>query len=286
MIRILQCFLVFFAFNVMNGQVFSEDFTGVSGVANSFSLGDWDQFRDDDDNYANGSSNTTGGAWAADTFNNESTSDAIRINMTNNVKLDWLTTPLIDLSATPASGSYFIEWDMAFSINNESTFQALNEGDEIRLLISKDGGDTFTSLALYDSNTIIAEGGESFSIELSDNSYFVDNVQVAFYAFESDITTNATNVFIDNLVIADETLSTTDLTISEGFDLYPNPTTDDLYVKNVQLSEVQLFTLIGRKIDVEYSGSTIHTSALAAGTYIVKLTDDKGYTHTSKFIKK
>jgi len=287
MIKILHCFLVFFTFNSINAQVFSEDFSEASGVANSFSLDGWNQTRDTNDSFEDGFSVDSGGAWIADGFNNDGTTGAMRINMTNNVKRDWLTAPSVDLSTTPSTGSYTVEWKMAFTPNNGETFQTLNSGDQIRLLVSIDGGVTYSSLALYDSSTTIPQWGETFSVELSDPSYFVSDVRFAFYAFESNTTVNATNVFIDDFQITDySSLSTTDITISQGVDIYPNPTLDNLNVKNVSLSEVQLFTLLGQKVPVDFNESTIYTSKLTTGTYILKLTDEKGYTYTSKFIKK
>ncbi|MBU2937997.1 T9SS type A sorting domain-containing protein [Lacinutrix sp. C3R15] len=288
MIKILHCCLAFFAFNVMSGQVFSEDFSGLTSTStgNNFSLDGWNQTRNTSADFANGYSVDDGGAWLRDGFNNNGTTGAIRINMTNNVKRDWLISPYIDLSTTPTTGSYVIEWDMAFANNNNgTTFQELNAGDEIRLLISVDGGNTFSSLAYFDSNSVIQDGGETFSIELSDNSYFVDEVQIVFWAYEGNVTTNATNVFVDNIKITDQALSITDFTETERIALYPNPTLDNLYVKDTDIEKVEVFTLLGKKIDVEYNNATIYTSALTTGTYIVHLTNKNGYTHTSKFIK-
>ncbi|MUU79116.1 T9SS type A sorting domain-containing protein [Winogradskyella endarachnes] len=287
--RILLSFLVFLVTISIQSQVFSEDFSGLTSTAtgNNFSLGDWNQTRNTDGTYANGYSVDDGGAWLRDGFNNNGTTGAIRLNMTNSVKRDWLIFPLVDLSTTPTSGSYTIEWDMAFAAHGSgTTFQALNAGDEIRLLVSVDGGSTFTSLAAFDSTSVITDGGETFSVELSDSSYFVNDVQFAFWGFEGDITTNATNVFLDNITITDSsTLSSEDLSFTEGADLYPNPTSENLFVKDLALKKVELFTMIGRKVSVEFNDSTIFTSALAAGTYIVQLTDENGYTFTNKFIK-
>ncbi|MBU2937996.1 T9SS type A sorting domain-containing protein [Lacinutrix sp. C3R15] len=260
MIKILQCCLVFFAFNVMSGQVFSEDFTGVSGVGNSFSLTGWNQTRDTDASFADGYSVDNGGAWAKDGFNNNGTADAVRINMTNNVKRDWLLAPSIDLSTTPSSGMYTVSWDMAFTPNNGSTFQALNDGDEIRLIVSTDNGSTYQSLALYDSATVIAAGGETFSVAL-DASYYSSDVQFAFWAYEGSVTTNATNVFVDNFMIKDELITPPTCTA---------PTysiTEIADCDNSAYSVEIVITDLGSATDLVISDGTSNENVDATGTY-------------------
>ena len=291
MIKKLPFFLFFItltSFNTLNAQVvlLEEDFSTATGVGNSFSLTTWNQVRDNNTSFADGWSTDDGGAWVVDGYNNAGTTGAMRINMTNNVKRDYLVTPLVDLSAI--TGTVTVSWDMSYRrINSTTIYQEMNAGDRIKLLVSLDQGNTFSELQSFSNTTTIATAGETFSVELTDPSYFISDVQFAFYAFEGPITTLATNVFIDNFKIEDTTtLSTTDVSSPVTMELYPNPTEDNINVKGIKLSNVQLYTILGVKVPVNYIESTIYTSSLASGIYLIKLTDKNGNNEIRKFIKK
>jgi len=290
--RFLLSTLAFFVCNAIYGQVvvLSEDFSGIANgqTGNSFNLSGWNQTRDTDVNFTDGWAVDDGGAWLRDGFNNNGTTGAIRLNMTNNVKRDFLISPTVDLSATPSTGtgSYTVSWDMAFASNNNgNTFQALNDGDEVHLVISTDGGSTFTSLMSYDSASTIMDGGETFSVEL-DSSFFSSTVVFAFWGFEGNVTTLATNVFVDNFEVVETATLSINETFNKEISIYPTLTSDNLYVDNHELQVVDIFTLTGKIVPVQFSDSTIYTNLLNAGIYFIQLTDVEGNTSTSKFIKK
>ncbi|WOI22415.1 T9SS type A sorting domain-containing protein [Nonlabens ulvanivorans] len=289
--KILLSIFIFLIYNSIYSQVvvLSEDFSGIvnNQTGNSFMLPGWNQTRDTDVFYTDGWSVDNGGAWLRDGFNNNGTTGAIRINMTNNVKRDFLISPMVDLSMVPATGSYTVSWDMAFTNNNNSatTFQALNPGDEIHLVVSLDGGATFTSLMFFDSASTIINGGETFSVDL-DSSYFSSTVVFAFWAYEGNVTTLATNVFVDNFEVAESApLSIDELSSIEEVSIYPTLTTDNLQVENCELHEVILFTVTGKQISVEFNDSTIYTNYLESGIYFAQLIDVNGNVFTRKFIK-
>ena len=289
-LQFLSIFITLITFNTINAQIvlLEEDFSTATGIGNNFSLTGWNQMRDSDTSFANGWTEDDNGAFVVDGYNNDGATGAIRVNMTNNVKRDFLLTPFVDLSAIPVTSTITVSWDMSLRRTNSTTvYQEMNAGDEIRLLVSLDGGSTFTSLALFDSTTTIPFAGQTFSVELTNPSYFINNIQFAFYAFEGPLTTLATNVFIDNFKIEDTTsLSTANIASPVTMELYPNPTKDNIHVKGTELSKVELYTILGVKVPVKYANSTIYTSSLASGVYLVKLTDKNGNNETRKFIKK
>ena len=289
-IQFLLIFITFSSFNMINAQtvILEEDFSTATGIGDNFSLTGWNQIRDNNASFEDGWSTDAGGAWIVDGYNNEGTTGAMRINMTNNVKRDFLLTPFVDLSNTSLTGTITVSWDMSYRENNSTTeYQIMNPGDRIKLLVSTDGGTTFSELRSFSNVITLPDSGETISVQLTNPSYFINNIQFALYAFESSTTTLATNVFIDNFKIEDTTsLSTANITSPVTMALYPNPTKDNIYVKGAQLSQVELYTILGVKVPVKYANSTIYTSSLASGVYLVKLTDKNGNSETKKFIKK
>ncbi len=292
--KFLLSSLIFLICSTVYSQavILAEDFSGIvnNQTGNGFSLAGWNQTRDTDVLFTDGWAVDDGGAWLRDGFNNNGTTGAIRINMTNSVKRDFLISPTVDLSATPSTGpgTYTVSWDMAFTNNSNTstTFQPLNAGDEIHLIVSTDGAATFTSLMAFDSTSVIINGGETFSVDL-DSSFFSNNVVFAFWAFEGTVTTLATNVFVDNFEVAETaTLSTDDLSSIKEISIYPTITSDNLHTENSELQTVDVFTLTGRKVSVQFEGSTIYTNSLRAGMYLIQLTDVEGNSQSSKFIKK
>ena len=291
MIKTLTICLAYLICNSMYAQtvVLSEDFSGIanSQTGNGFSLSGWNQTRDTDVNFTDAWSVDDGGAWLRDGFNNNGTTGAIRINMTNNVKRDFLISPTVDLSATPSTGSYTVSWDMAFTNNSNTatTFQALNAGDEIHLVVSTDGGTTFTSLMSFDNTSTILDGGETFSVDL-DNTYFSSTVVFAFWAFEGNVTTLATNVFVDNFEVAEAAALSIDESTLSDVSIYPTLTSNNLQVENINLQEVKVFTITGEMVSVKFQDSTVFTNSLNTGMYFIHLTDLEGNNFTRKFIKK
>ena len=83
----------------------------------------------------------------------------------------------------------------------------------------------------------------------------------------------------------------------ERLTVYPNPCEDKLSVIGYQLSvntKIEVFDILGQlKLNPvsipPYEGSkadfTIDVNSLAAGIYILKTTDDKGYQQVVKFVK-
>ncbi len=66
--------------------------------------------------------------------------------------------------------------------------------------------------------------------------------------------------------------------------VYPNPAKDVLNVNAKNITEVEIFNLVGQKVYAGKSASSITISHLDKGVYVVKVTAD-GKTQTTKFIK-
>lgn len=82
-------------------------------------------------------------------------------------------------------------------------------------------------------------------------------------------------------------LSTEKILLENEVSLYPNPTKDSFKVQfssNLELNEVSLFNLLGKKV-VTSKSSFVDISSLSKGIYLVKITTNKGLI-SKKIIKK
>lgn len=77
-----------------------------------------------------------------------------------------------------------------------------------------------------------------------------------------------------------------------SFSLFPNPTdgqlniTTDLDESNMQ---IKIYSTSGQLLqtDAFFTGTnSVNVSSLAAGTYVINITSDKGFLHTEQFVKK
>jgi hypothetical protein len=74
---------------------------------------------------------------------------------------------------------------------------------------------------------------------------------------------------------------------SYNANIYPNPAKNELYIKsNSTVSKVSIFNVIGALVKEYGNVNRLDISDLKAGVYIVRLTDTKGKSVSSKFIKK
>lgn len=72
-----------------------------------------------------------------------------------------------------------------------------------------------------------------------------------------------------------------------GVSIYPNPTSDVLYLKmpsNIEVNSVALFDLLGKKVNVDYSNESINMAALSQGVYLLKVETSAGNL-TQKIVK-
>jgi PKD repeat protein len=71
--------------------------------------------------------------------------------------------------------------------------------------------------------------------------------------------------------------------------LYPNPVTQRIYVENAGIgSVVDIFSTVGQRMlttTIKGEQEVLDVSALSAGVYLIRFTDDKGRQVTSRFVK-
>lgn len=82
------------------------------------------------------------------------------------------------------------------------------------------------------------------------------------------------------------TLSVEDFETDTKINIYPNPATDHFYVNVTNSSQIEVFSIIGKKViqtQVSNQNTPISIRNLKAGVYIIKITQD-GNTTTKKLI--
>ena len=72
----------------------------------------------------------------------------------------------------------------------------------------------------------------------------------------------------------------TDVVVNKEYAIYPNPCTDVLNINLSSLTQVELFDIQGNKVfsTSEQSNVQLHTNLISNGIYILKLTDETGFS--------
>jgi hypothetical protein len=232
---------------------------------------------------AYGSPSGTTSSFTSDDFVNDSSNSnglSAKINIYGTSTDDYLISPEFNLSGS----DYFLNFDVGLTEWNNSNNATLGADDYVALLVTQDGGSTWTELDRWDSTTPVSETGSSASEKVL--SGYGDTVQFAFYAF-SDTTNEDNDFFIDNFQITTTTLGTATNTL-EGFTLYPTIVKEELNFRSQNNVEaITVFNVLGQKV---FSGapntnnSSVNLSNLRPGVYVVKVSAE-GKIGSYKIIK-
>lgn len=90
------------------------------------------------------------------------------------------------------------------------------------------------------------------------------------------------------IIINDSTLGLSEINTEKKLSIYPNPTSDFLYVNSdIEIKEVNISDLNGRIINnLDFEDNKIDLGALQTGIYLAKISDVNGNITTEKIIKK
>lgn len=99
-----------------------------------------------------------------------------------------------------------------------------------------------------------------------------------FTTYNANPVGKITRLLPSDLLLSTEKFKQKSLTI------YPNPSTNQIYFSE-ELSEIAVFDLLGKKINVTCSSNSADISALPQGIYILKGLENTGKTITQKIIK-
>jgi len=100
--------------------------------------------------------------------------------------------------------------------------------------------------------------------------------------------TDKAKVYVDNIYLYKGTALATEKFETSNVKMYPNPVKNTLTIEaNSTIDKIAIYSILGQEVmskSPKSSSTTLQTSALQKGTYIVKSTIE-GKTATSKFIK-
>jgi hypothetical protein len=184
-----------------------------------------------------------------------STQGAVTQVSTNAISLD----AAVEMDAT---GNFVVVWN---GLTNYSTYgQAYNS-------VGTTLGSSFS----------INQGGVSRGLAMDDNGDFVVTWQA------EDLMTNDYNIYAQrytgNLPTAIKNQA-----VTLSLEIYPNPTTEILYLKTPEKGLAKVYNLLGQtmmEVSVLESSTSIPVEQLPKGNYLLELTNDKGQQATMKFVK-
>ena len=154
----------------------------------------WDQAGDGDP--SSGPTNLGTSSWLADGFGNVGTNGAVGINLYSTGKNEWILTPQYDLTS---GGPFQIEFDFGVFTWPTTSPGTLGSDDRVEVLISRDGGGSWSGLANYNNNYITGPNGNHEIVPLPSDSGIV---QFAIWASEGTVDDPEDNdVMIDNFAV-------------------------------------------------------------------------------------
>jgi hypothetical protein len=229
----------------------------------------------------------TDGAWVADDFGNlvgGPNGLSARINVWNNAAMnrDWLVTPEFDLGAT--GHNFAATYSVALTPFTGSAAATFGSDDSVQMLITTDGGLTWTSIRTFDAATTISPTGQMVNVPLAAYS---GTIRLAFWATNGTVPDAVDNNFyVDNFTI--DGTAGTDSPEALGFTYYPNPTQDVVSFNALEpISRIAVRNMLGQviqdtKIDALYT--QINLATYAAGMYLIEV-KTAGRTNIVRIIK-
>ncbi|MBA5247326.1 fibronectin type III domain-containing protein [Marnyiella aurantia] len=252
---------------------YTNDFSAFPGVC-------WEQ--------ASGGTPATGPTgtsanWYNDGFLNSGPSGAAGINLYSDFTTGWLMSPTFDLSAGP----YTLTFDYGLVEWADTTSGVLGSDDQVQVLMSTNGGSTWTVLHTWDASSAISNTSTTYAYVVNGGT---NQTKFAIYATEGS-TNDAEDVefFVDNFGLAAGALGVGEITAdSKEVKVYPNPFTDVVNITEAKdLKSVTVIDMSGRLVKtIANPGRQINLSELKAGLYILKLDYKDGTSKSVKAIKK
>ena len=213
-----------------------------------------------------GPSGTTS-SWIADGFGNNGTTGAARVNIYSTFPDEWLISPDFDLSAM----TYYLNLDAAATEYFNTSDAIWASDDYAALLVTTDGGATWTEMYRWDANNNPRAAGAAMpEIELT--GYGI--TKFAIYGESTVSDSEDIDFFIDNFSITSSTLGTNDLEVSE-FTYFPNPVNDQLTIKaQSDVKDISVYNMLGQLVLRQVPNSldcVVDMAAMQSGAYFVKV---------------
>ncbi len=222
---------------------------------------------------ATGPTTTSGGSFFAGGFLNNGTTGAARANFYLSNGVGWLITPLFDVSA---AGQYTFSFDYGITTYEGTAPSNMGSDDTIQIAMSQDAGVTWTEIQLFNAASNIGNTSTTFTHTFAASATPVKFAIITNEGTVSDL--EDYNFYVDNVKL--ETVLGNEAFDSTSFTAYPNPVKNMLNLSYSQnISEVSVFNLLGQQVINKSLNATkgqVDMSYLASGTYLVKVTTEKG----------
>lgn len=253
---------------------YTNNFTVFPGVC-------WTQASDGTP--STGSTGTDSNWYSSGFLNNGSTGSAV-INLYFYDTISWLKSNIFNLSA----GGYRVKFDYGLTEFEEVTASPMGSDDVIQLLISNDGGTTWTILHTWNAANAPSNVSTPFSLDLT--TYNSANTVFAFFGSDGPVNDSEDyEFFVDNFVVESINLSTSEInSTKDKIKIYPNPFTDVLTISDVKnVQSISIIDLSGRVVKtIDKPTSNLQVGDLNSGVYMVVLSMKDGTKQSLKAIKK
>jgi len=197
----------------------------------------------------------------------------------------WLISPTFDLGN---NNDYQLEFDIASTNYNDSNTYTLTGNDTVAVVISTDGGITWSRsniIQIWDANnnpSEITSGGIHKIISLAS---YTGEIKIAFYISGSP--SSGGYIYIDNVKITSSSITSISKNKVQHFSIYPNPAHNYLHLtmnnKKYLNTTIQIQDITGKtikKLMAKNIQINIPISELENGVYFIKIGNN-----IKKFVK-
>lgn len=196
------------------------------------------------------------------------------LQSSNNV----LNTPAINLPLGSSSLSFQIG-----TVILENSSIPIAEDNHYAVYVLPEGS-TFTGTEIPVLEEDIIVGGVAVTKTINLSEFAGQSVKIYFRQFSDN--QGIRFLMLDTVKISQEILGVSENTLASEFTIYPNPTSDYIYVRSKsKIDGVEIFDMNGRKVNAELLNDKINIQQLPSAFYLMKITTgDK--TYSRKILKK
>lgn len=165
-----------------------------------------------------------------------------------------------------------------------------NNSSQVNLLRirARDAGGNWFNAADITITTDAIGVFKTYNFEITNASWTgtLQKWQVIFRRSDSGDITDGGTVHVDNILVSQSEILSTNNKNAFEFSAYPNPVNDVLYINAKEpISKVEIFDLLGKSVLTQLNVTNeINVSSLNKSMYLVKLTSENGVS-TKKFLK-
>ncbi|MFK5878607.1 MAG: T9SS type A sorting domain-containing protein [Flavobacteriaceae bacterium] len=221
---------------------------------------------------AYGSPSGTSSSWVTDDFGNDTghvNGQSAKMNIYTTTHDEYLISPTFNLSGS----TYYLNFDLAFTEWGNTNPGVWDTDDYVALLVTQDGGTTWSELTRWDSGSTIGTSREA-ATEITLTGYNA-TTKFAFFAFSDTDNGPDNDFFIDNFDISSTSTLSVEDNIIEGFSIYPNPVNNMLSFRALDnIETISIYNLLGQEVmraEPRQLQAQINMTDLPTGMYVIKV---------------